>query len=158
MIVAAGREFTAPTLAPWPWLMYVQRDPSRGLPLPGQILTDQDLENVNDEVNSKMNKGEGLPSVTDEWQPWRDPGWCGDFAVTKRELLLRLGWPTSAVLIAEVLTAISEYHAVVLINGTRQVVLDILTTQIREPSRTGYKWLKIQNPEDPNQWFEETRA
>lgn len=64
-----------------------------------------------------------------EWEIFPYDGNCGDYAVTKRHLLLRAGWPSSALLLAEVVIRLTaEHHLVLLVREARGVlVLDNLS-------------------------------
>lgn len=85
-------------------------------------------------INSTVNFGivpKGPPaSQRDlEWEIFPYDGNCGDYAVTKRHLLLRAGWPSSALLLAEVVIRLTaEHHLVLLVREARAVlVLDNLS-------------------------------
>ena len=94
-----------------------------------------------------------MPPISQAWRVWPERGWCGDYALTKRSELIDMGWPTSRLRLAEVVTAEGEEHAVLVVSLTgTDIVLDSLTEQLRGPSRTGFKWVKIQSKDDPNQW------
>ena len=142
-------------LPPFQWSAYVATNPDMGKPSDGDTHAGPyDLRLVNEEVNDRISPAPGMPpSATTPWEPWRNPGWCGDYAVTKREMLLRLGWASRFVRIAEVVTVFGEEHAVLVadVNGS-EFVLDNRTAELRAPSRTGYKWVRIQSHEDPNVW------
>jgi predicted transglutaminase-like cysteine proteinase len=74
--------------------------------------------------------------------------------VTKRHLLLARGWPSSSLLLAEVITGWGEHHLVLLVRMSEQVdlVLDSLTTQVRPAAITGYRWIRAQHPDNPKFW------
>jgi predicted transglutaminase-like cysteine proteinase len=139
----------SPVLAPMQWTRYALDNPAMAVPHEGAILLADDLETVNLEVNRGIKPAPGMPAIDLGWVSWRSPGWCGDYAVTKRELLLRMGWPSRALLLAEVLTGEGEHHAVLVANGR---VMDCRNDQLREPAKTGYKWVRQQSPDNPNFW------
>jgi predicted transglutaminase-like cysteine proteinase len=80
-------------------------------------------------------------------------GDCNDYAITKRHELEVLGWPTNALLLAEVITNWGEHHLVLVVN-TREgdFVLDNLTQTIRRWSETPYHRVRMQSPKDPKLW------
>ena len=138
-----------PTLAPMQWVeATVAEHYGSGSDL--DILTA-----VNHRANTKIIANPGYPPISQAWQVWPERGWCGDFALTKRSELLKMGWPTSRLRIAEVVTASGEEHAVLVVSLTgTDIVLDNRNEALRQPNRTGYKWVKIQSKEDPNLWQE----
>ncbi|WP_371260662.1 transglutaminase-like cysteine peptidase [Bradyrhizobium sp. WSM2793] len=55
-----------------------------------------------------------------QWEIFPYDGNCGDYAVTKHHLLLRAGWPSSALLLAEVvIRSTAEHHLVLLVREAR---------------------------------------
>jgi predicted transglutaminase-like cysteine proteinase len=146
-------------VAPMQWTWYVKNNPAAASPSPGILLHPSDLDLVNDDVNSKISPNQDPPPQPylpeSAWTPWRSPGWCGDYAVTKRESLLRLGWPSSSLLLTICLTAFGEEHCVLACNSlTGQQILDNRVSVIRSPEHTGYKFQLIQDSNNPNFWHE----
>lgn len=146
-----------PVLAPIQWSLYVAANPAMGKASDGGAHAGlSDLELVNDDVNRHIKPASTPmpPSATTPWQEWRSPGWCGDYAVTKRARLLALGWPSSALRLAEVVTAEGEEHCVLVCAcpARGSLVLDNRVDALRAPERTGYKWIRTQSSEDPNLW------
>jgi predicted transglutaminase-like cysteine proteinase len=80
-------------------------------------------------------------------------GDCNDYAVTKRHALLARGWAARSLLLAEVVTNWGEHHLVLVVR-TRDadLVLDNLTPDIRNWSKTNYEWVRIQSPVNPQFW------
>jgi hypothetical protein len=80
-------------------------------------------------------------------------GDCNDYAVTKRHELIKRGWPGQSLLLAEVVTRWGEHHLVLVVRTEgADLVLDSLSPQIRAWSTTGYRWVRIQSPENPVYW------
>jgi predicted transglutaminase-like cysteine proteinase len=81
-------------------------------------------------------------------------GDCNDYAVTKRHELQARGWPTSGLLLAEVITSWGEHH-LVLVVSTREgdFVLDNLAPTVRPWSEAHYRWVRVQSPKDPKLWW-----
>ncbi|WP_240543982.1 transglutaminase-like cysteine peptidase [Bradyrhizobium canariense] len=81
-------------------------------------------------------------------------GNCGDYAVTKRHLLLRLGWPSSSLLLGEVtIRTTGEHHLVLL-------VLDNLSGIIIQLSESldNYVFLRGSEPSAVDPWTHEILA
>ncbi len=113
-----------------------------------------DLVEVNKSVNHAI-RPQAYANRTsfDTWRIAPNRGDCNDFAVTKRHELLARGWPSRALLLAEVITSWGEHHLVLVARtGSRDVVLDSLSPAIRDWSQTSYNWVRIQSPNDPEMW------
>jgi predicted transglutaminase-like cysteine proteinase len=90
----------------------------------------------------------------DVWQVSWAPGDCDEFALTKRDLLIRTGLPSSAVLVATAMVPDGEMHAVLIVRTDKgAVVLDNLDWTVRSWRVVAYRWDKIQSPEDPRVWL-----
>lgn len=110
------------------------------------------------EVNAKINRAitpepnlGGLPA--ERWVLYPKSGDCNDYAVTKRHELIKRGWPSRALLLAEVVTTWGEHHLVVVVH-TREgdFVADSLTPQIRRWAAAPYRWVRVQSPQNPVFW------
>jgi predicted transglutaminase-like cysteine proteinase len=88
------------------------------------------------------------------WKISPTRGDCNDYAITKRHELEVRGWPTSALLLAEVITGWGEHH-LVLVVSTREgdFVLDNLDPTMRPWSETKYHWVRMQSSKDPKLWW-----
>ncbi len=124
---------------------------------PGLELTQArrtELAGVNSAVNRTIvpaaHAGRG---TFDTWTISPARGDCNDYAVTKRHELLARGWPSAALLLAEVITPWGEHH-LVLVARTRDadLVLDNLASRVRDWRETGYVWLRAQMPTEPALW------
>ena len=111
-------------------------------------------------VNRRINAGfhqvsdERQYGVTEVWAlPTGRGGDCEDFVLLKKLALIKNGVPASRLLIATVLDRQRAPHAVlVLRTATGDLVLDNLRTQIRPWNKTGYTFLRMQNPDAPQVW------
>ena len=120
----------------------------------GAALPDEwqdDLEPINAGVNHAIRSVDDVTLYgRAEW--WAIPldgaGDCEDFALLKRRMLMNLGWPSSALLIA------TTWNHAVLIARTPlgDLILDNVTSDIAIWHRTPYRILMIQSPRDPRQW------
>jgi predicted transglutaminase-like cysteine proteinase len=124
-----------------------------------------------DEVNALVNAGiverfDG-PGIAHPWSLWPSSGWCGDYVVTKRHILLwKFGWPSDRLRIAEVVQPGGDtqrprmHHAVLVVRMTQgDVVLDSRHYD-QEPEKRDrvtpweqlpYRWVRIESPDDPAQ-------
>ena len=113
-----------------------------------------ELASINHSVNRAIFPARGPISVVEQmWRISPNSGDCNDYAVTKRHELLGKGWPSSALLLAEVVTSWGDHHLVLVIRAREgDFVLDNLTDRIRHWSEASYRWIKIQSGRDPKLW------
>jgi predicted transglutaminase-like cysteine proteinase len=114
-----------------------------------------ELDDVNRSINRRIRpqSKRHLRHVGGYWEVNPAAGDCNDFAVSKREELIRRGWPSHRLLLSAVRTATGEEHLVLVVRSDRgDLVLDNLARSVRPWSQTGYEWLIIQSDEDPNTW------
>jgi len=113
-----------------------------------------EVSRVNAEVNHAIAPQEDDGNVVDEtWRVAPAAGACHDYAVTKRHELMQLGWPSRALLLAEVVTRWGEHHLVLVVR-TRggDFVADNLYPSLRPWYAAPYRWVRIQTPENPLYW------
>jgi predicted transglutaminase-like cysteine proteinase len=111
-------------------------------------------------VNLAVNRQ--VRQVSDRSQYGREDIWglptarggdCEDFVLEKKRRLIEAGLPGSALLIATVLDRRRQGHAVlVLRTRSGDYVLDNLGNQVVPWYRTGYSFLRMQNPAAPQKW------
>lgn len=124
-----------------------------------RAITQADLQTLN-EVNRSVNHG--IREVSDLSQfrsndvwtlPTATGGDCEDFALLKKQELIKRGLPAQSLLIATVLDKNRRGHAVLIARTERgDLVLDNATGKIRNWALTGYTFLRMQNPQAPNRW------
>lgn len=117
----------------------------------------RELAEINSTVNFGIAPKDLLASRRDaEWQIFPSQGNCGDYAVTKRHLLLRSGWPSSVLLLAEVvIRATGEHHLVLLVREGRAVlVLDNLSPVVTPlvDALDRYILVRAESETDPRYW------
>ena len=113
-----------------------------------------ELVRVNLEVNRDIIAQSDLGMATKDWSVHPKVGACYDYAVTKRHDLLARGWPSSALLLSEVVIASGEHHLVLVVRTTQgNVVLDNLNQNIRTVETARYKWVRIQSGSNPKFWL-----
>jgi len=111
-------------------------------------------------VNSRANR---IIRPISDMQQYRTPeywalptqrgGDCEDYALYKKRELIRLGIPPEQLLIAAVLDKQGRIHAVLVVRtGSQDLVLDNLTSRIVPWNRTGYTFLRLQDPDQPSRW------
>lgn len=115
-----------------------------------------DLMAVNTNVNTSIAPRAYTGAIIDKrWLIHPPYGDCNAFAVTKRHDLLARGWSANALLLAEVVTAFGEHHLVLVVRMPQgDVVLDNLTSSIRPWNKTGYRFVRMQNPSNPQLFVE----
>jgi predicted transglutaminase-like cysteine proteinase len=93
----------------------------------------------------------------DIWASGGRYGDCEDYALTKRDLLIRSGWPSDALAMTVVKTPWGEGHAVLSVRTSRgTLVLDNLTYEIKKLKTTPYRVVAMQSA-DPLKWVGGTR-
>lgn len=92
--------------------------------------------------------------VAEHWSlPTARGGDCEDFALLKKRELLRRGVAPERLLIATALTPDRVAHAVLILRtDAGDLVLDNLTNRIRPWQKTGYTFLRMQDPAQPARW------
>lgn len=112
-----------------------------------------ELQRINSEINSAI-AYVGELEGQDEWKLNPASGDCDDYAVTKRQRLLRAGWPSGALRIATARTPSGIGHAVLVVSTTQgDLVLDNRTNVVKPWKAVDLKWIKIQSPENPRVWL-----
>jgi predicted transglutaminase-like cysteine proteinase len=113
-----------------------------------------EVARVNAEVNHAIAPQADDGDVVDEtWRVAPTAGACHDYAVTKRHELMQLGWPSRALLLAEVVTRWGEHHLVLVVRTrTGDFVADNLYPGVRPWYAAPYRWVRIQTLENPMYW------
>jgi predicted transglutaminase-like cysteine proteinase len=155
--------FDAPTLAPMAFMRFCMRylDDCKvgGLafrPRPVSLTPARraELVVVNREVNHAIAPQANTDGVmAEEWLVSPREGDCNDYAVTKRHELLARGWPSRALLLAEVVVPSGEHHLVLVVRTREQdLVLDNLNWNVRPISQIQYQWVRAQQANNPKFW------
>jgi len=119
-----------------------------------------DVLRVANRVNLAVNRQ--VREIRDTAQYRREEVWalptsrggdCEDFALLKKRELIARGIAPERLLIATVLDRKRQSHAVLVLRTDRgDYVLDNLTNRILHWKRTGYTFLRMQNPDAPHAW------
>lgn len=161
--------FDAPVLAPMAFFRFCIQYPEdckvRGTQSGAEPVTltkerKAELTAVNRDVNRAIAPQEDFNGVTAEkWVVAPRAGDCHDYAVTKRHELLARGWPSSSLLLAEVVVASGEHHLVLVVRTREEdVVLDNLNWNVRPVAQIHYQWVRAQQAENPKFWSKITIA
>jgi predicted transglutaminase-like cysteine proteinase len=108
------------------------------------------LRRVNNYVNATVKPV--ADGGVDLWHASAGQGDCNDYATTKRQELIREGVSPSALRLAYVKTRSGVGHAVLVVATSRgDLVLDVLTHQIRPLSQSGYRVMSMATA-NPRVW------
>lgn len=146
------------TLAPFAHVAFCVKAPSECRQHNGQAVVAMTAERqaLLDRVNSATNNAiipREDPARLGIWEVDPPAGDCNDYAVTKRDALLRAGLSTRAVRLAIAMTPQGIGHTVVVVRTTEgDLVLDNRTPEIKRWDRTDLAWLKVESSADPQQW------
>ena len=120
----------------------------------------QDTLAIAEKVNLSINRR--TREISDEAQyrqreywalPTSRGGDCEDFALAKKQALIAKGVAPEQLLIATVLDRKKNPHAVLVLRSDKgDFVLDNLTNRILGWRKTGYTFLRMQNPASPDRW------
>jgi predicted transglutaminase-like cysteine proteinase len=116
----------------------------------------KDLVSVNGYVNEIIKPMTDLEhwGTVEKWS-YPDDGYgdCEDYALLKRRLLIRAGWPREALLLTVVRDRRDEGHAVLTVKTDRgEFILDNQVGEVLPWFETGYRFIKRQSQRDPNVW------
>jgi predicted transglutaminase-like cysteine proteinase len=130
-------------------------DSTEALPI---SLTDRwrEMSFVNVSVNAAIAPKPDPDQVDSHWLINPAEGDCNDYAVSKRHELLKAGWSSSSLLLAEVtLISTGEHHLILIVKGAEaDWVLDNLNPVIVRlaATRNAYAWDRIQSADNPRFW------
>jgi len=148
---------------PWGWVDFCQRyggECGSGRLAAADIRLDahalDDIKRVNLWVNAHIQPETDMDhwGVVDRWDlPFDGKGDCEDYALLKRRLLIKLGYPRQALLMTVVHDSADDGHAILTIKTDHgDFVLDNLNDSVRSWTNSGYSFVKRQSQEDPNVW------
>ena len=116
---------------------------------------DKQLRAVNASVNRSIRPVNDRPDQGDVWQVNVKSGDCEDFALTKRDRLIAMGWSAKALRIAVTKTPAGEGHAVLVVKTDQgDLVLDNRSNAIKGWRDTDLRWLMIQSGDNPRVWYQ----
>ena len=151
IILGVRYAFAEPVLAPFAHTQFCLKHPAQCRAAPGHIGTAAELRRINVSVNMEITADASL--IDAPWTISPPRGVCHDYAITKQAKLLRAGWPSSALRLAEVITPSKEHHLILQVDANgNEVILDNLTDAILPRARSQYTFFKVQNQDNPAFW------
>jgi predicted transglutaminase-like cysteine proteinase len=114
------------------------------------------LDAINRAVNREIEPATDLEiyGQTEYWTIPTTKGDCEDYALLKRQRLMRLGWPASALLMTVVRDHKGEGHAVLTARTVQgDFILDNKTDEVKVWHRTGYEYIMRQSYLNPRIWM-----
>jgi predicted transglutaminase-like cysteine proteinase len=116
-----------------------------------------ELDRVNRKINREIEpmSDKDLYGVNEFWTlPKSGKGDCEDYVLLKRQVLMKSGWPASALLITVVLDERGEGHAVLTARtASGDYVLDNKTDEMRLWHQTPYRFVMRQSYLNPRLWM-----
>ena len=116
-----------------------------------------ELDRVNRDVNAAIKPVTDMEQygVEDYWTiPLSGRGDCEDYALLKRQRLIRAGWPASALLMTVVFDERHEGHAVLTARtADGDLILDNKTSVIKPWYQTPYAFVMRSSYLDPRVWM-----
>lgn len=111
---------------------------------------------VNREANTRVRPvtDQAQYHVAEKWAlPTARGGDCEDYALYKKARLIDAGVSPDNLLLASVLDRAGNSHAVLVLRAAGvDLVLDNLTGSVKRWDKTGYTFLRMQDPRDPSRW------
>lgn len=159
---AANVRFGEPAMAPFAHTIFCQSYPRDCVPRGGDLPQNSEaryleLDTINREINANIVFR--VSATADRrghtWEVAPEFGDCNDYAVTKRHYLLRRGWPSSALLLAEVALKTGEHHLVLVVRmKDGSFVLDNRQAGLLpiETASRNYRWIRIESGDHPKFW------
>lgn len=115
-----------------------------------------ELEGLNRQVNRAIQPATDH-QIYGEEERWTLPtarGDCEDYALLKRHMLMKRGWPAGALLMTVVRDEKGEGHAVLTARTSKgDFILDNKTDEMKLWSKTNYSYVMRQSYIDPNFWM-----
>ncbi len=118
--------------------------------------TQREVNRINHWVNANIQAVSDMDhwGLADRWDlPLDGKGDCEDYALLKRKMLMKFGFPRQALLMTVVRDGNDDGHAILTIKTNRgEFALDNLNDEMKPWAETGYRYVKRQSQEDPNVW------
>jgi predicted transglutaminase-like cysteine proteinase len=118
----------------------------------------RELNEVNSRVNQAIRPEADMKhyGIADYWTlPIDGRGDCEDYALLKRHELIKLGWPSSALLMTIVSDEKGKGHAVLTARtGAGDLVLDNKVDEVRLWNKAPYRFLLRQSYLNPRVWMD----
>jgi predicted transglutaminase-like cysteine proteinase len=115
-----------------------------------------DLVRINNWVNNNVKPLTDMEhwGVVERWDyPTDGYGDCEDYVLLKRQMLIKAGWPVSALLITVVRDKKGDGHAILTVKTDKgEFILDNQNESIVLWTESGYRFVKRQSQNNPNHW------
>lgn len=115
------------------------------------------ISEINEKVNREISQANDIEiwGKVDHWDyPRNGKGDCEDFALLKRKLLIRAGFPRQALLITIVRQESGNLHSVLTVKTDKgEYILDNLVDDIKPWTSMSYHLVKRQSQENQNVWI-----
>lgn len=109
---------------------------------------------INSLTNREIRPQAERPGAPDYWKIGGPAGDCEDYALAKRERLIRAGFPSSSLVLATAHLMSGEYHAVLLLRTDQgDYVLDNLAADVLPVPKARLKFQMVQSGDDPRTWL-----
>jgi len=115
-----------------------------------------ELDTINRYVNSVIQPATDMEiyGVSEYWTLPTTRGDCEDYALLKRHILIRRGWPAGALTMTVVRDEKGEGHAVLTVRIAQgDFVLDNKTDEIKPWHKTSYEFVMRQSFVNPRLWM-----
>jgi predicted transglutaminase-like cysteine proteinase len=115
-----------------------------------------ELDTVNRQVNAAIKPAtdQEIYGEVERWTLPVDRGDCEDYALLKRHILMRQGWPASSLLMTVVRDEKGEGHAILTARTSKgDYILDNKNDELKLWSTTPYAFVMRQSYIDPNVWL-----
>lgn len=115
-----------------------------------------ELDEINRRINAAIAPATDLElyGVPEFWTLPTESGDCEDYALLKRQVLMRRGWPASALLMTVVRDERGDGHAVLTVRTAQgDFILDNKISDIRLWHQTGYRFVMRQSFVEPRLWM-----
>ena len=108
---------------------------------------------VNRQVQPRRDGG-GFSKTADNWEyPRSGYGDCEDYALAKRQALIRRGWSSKALRLVTAKTQEGEPHVVLAVSTSNgDFILDNLNSGVQRWESVNYQWLSVQDRDNPLRW------
>lgn len=116
----------------------------------------KELDDLNRLVNRSIKPATDMEmyGVTELWTLPKDQGDCEDYALLKRHLLMKKGWPASSLLLTVVRDEKGEGHAVLTARtAAGDFILDNKTDEMKPWHKTPYELVMRQSYLNPRVWM-----
>jgi predicted transglutaminase-like cysteine proteinase len=114
------------------------------------------IQQINVTVNREIEAVSDMDhwGVVDKWDyPTDGRGDCEDFALLKRKLLMKAGFPRQALLMTVVKEGNGEGHAILTVKTDQgEFALDNLDDAVKPWNKTPYRFVKRQSETNQNAW------